>query len=79
MKLKKLSVLDILILQESINKLKEEHIEVGKNLATDIRQIFREQVEQWVEDCQTYYSLLAELDEKKERLEHEILKRVSKI
>ena len=79
MKLKKLSLLDILILQESINKLKEEHIEVGKNLATDIRQIFREQVEQWVEDCQTYYSLLAELDEKKERLEHEILKRVSKI
>lgn len=79
MKLKKLPMTEILLLKVTIENLIEENNEVGHLLATDIRQAIPAQFDEWIVDCQKFYTIEAKLINKLDKLEKEIIERISKI
>jgi hypothetical protein len=79
MKLKKLPIAEILLLRTGIEYLIEENNEVGHLLATDIRQAVPTQFDEWVVDCQKFYTIESKLIAKLDKLEKEIIRKISKI
>lgn len=79
MKLKKLSLMEILLYKTTIEDLIEENNIIGDLLATDIRQAIPAQFDEWFTDCQKFYTIELKLAVKLDKVEQEILRRIAKI